>query len=316
MPASPYGMMSLTNSTQAANEPSDSKGIFMKKFIHLDMDAYFVSVELLDAPHLRSAPVAVGGTAVERGVISTANYLARQFGIKSGMATATAQRLCPALVLLPVRFERYEAVTRQLERLFKRYTDRVEFFSLDEASLEVTGQSYCGGSATRMASALRAEVHAELGLTASAGVAPLRYLAKIASEINKPNGQFVIPPRTCRAFWQIWTSASCQASARRPGGYSSVWGVGVAATWTRARSRCCCATLAFMAITSGRSAKAASPTRRVPATLDRLAWNAHCRTIAQTAPSARACCSRCCPRCASASRRWPRANRWCAIRSS
>lgn len=194
MPASPYGMMSLTNSTQAANEPSDSKGIFTKKFIHLDMDAYFVSVELLDAPHLRSAPVAVGGTAVERGVISTANYLARQFGIKSGMATATAQRLCPALVLLPVRFERYEAVTRQLERLFKRYTDRVEFFSLDEASLEVTGQSYCGGSATRMASALRAEVHAELGLTASAGVAPLRYLAKIASEINKPNGQFVIRP--------------------------------------------------------------------------------------------------------------------------
>ncbi|MBA1194956.1 DNA polymerase IV [Pseudomonas entomophila] len=171
-----------------------------RKFIHLDMDAYFVSVELLDAPHLRSAPVAVGGTAAERGVISTANYLARQFGIKSGMATATAQRLCPALVVLPVRFERYEAVTRQLEGLLRRYTDRVEFFSLDEASLEVTGQPQCGGSATRMASALRAEVQAELGLTASAGIAPLRYLAKIASEVNKPNGQFVIRPADVPGF--------------------------------------------------------------------------------------------------------------------
>ncbi|WP_438282362.1 DNA polymerase IV [Pseudomonas alabamensis] len=171
-----------------------------RKFIHLDMDAYFVSVELLDAPHLRHLPVAVGGSAAERGVISTANYLARPFGIKSGMATATAQRLCPALVVLPVRFERYEAVTRQLEGILRRYTDRVEFFSLDEASLEVTGQPQCGGSATRMASALRAEVQAELGLTASAGVAPLRYLAKIASDINKPNGQFVIRPADVPRF--------------------------------------------------------------------------------------------------------------------
>ncbi|WP_369986925.1 DNA polymerase IV [Pseudomonas xanthosomatis] len=171
-----------------------------RKFIHVDMDSFFVSVELLHAPWLRERPVAVGGSAAQRGVISTASYLARQFGVKSGMATATAQRLCPELVLLPVRFERYEDVTRQLECIFRRYTDKVEFLSLDEATLDVTGQLHCNGSATYMATQIRAAIADELQLTASAGVAPLRYLAKIASEVNKPNGQFVIAPEQVRAF--------------------------------------------------------------------------------------------------------------------
>lgn len=108
------------------------------------MDSYFVAVELLDAPWLRDRPVAVGGTALERGVISTSNYIARAFGVRSGMATATAQRLCPDLVLLPVRFERYEAVTGRLEEIFRRFTPSVEFLSLDEATLDVTGQPHPG----------------------------------------------------------------------------------------------------------------------------------------------------------------------------
>ncbi|WP_459205897.1 DNA polymerase IV [Pseudomonas sp. MLB6B] len=170
------------------------------KFIHIDMDAYFVAVELLDDPSLATRPVAVGGSAAERGVISTANYIARQSGVRSGMATATAQRLCPGLVRLPVRLARYEAVTQQLDGIFRRYTDRVEFFSLDEASLDVTGLPHCDGSATRMAVALRQAIRVELGLTASAGVAPLKYLAKIASEVNKPDGLHVITPHEVPTF--------------------------------------------------------------------------------------------------------------------
>ncbi|EKT4565660.1 TPA: DNA polymerase IV [Pseudomonas putida] len=170
------------------------------KFIHVDMDSYFVAVELLDAPWLRERPVAVGGKATDRGVISTSNYIARRYGVRSGMATATAERLCPGLVLLPVRFERYEAVTRRLDVIFRRYTSNVEFLSLDEATLDVTGQVYCNGSATYMANRIRASIEQELHLTASAGVAPLKYLAKMASEVNKPNGQFVIAPHQVQAF--------------------------------------------------------------------------------------------------------------------
>ncbi|MNF36314.1 DNA polymerase IV [compost metagenome] len=171
-----------------------------RKFIHVDMDSFFVSVELLGAPHLRFRPVAVGGTIAERGVISTSNYVAREFGVRSGMATATAMRLCPELVLLPTRFEVYEAVTKLLDKIFRRYTDKVEFLSLDEASLEVTGQSLFSGSATYMATHIRRAIERELNLTASAGVAPLKYLAKIASEVNKPNGMFVVVPEDVKRF--------------------------------------------------------------------------------------------------------------------
>lgn len=173
---------------------------YERKFIHIDMDSFFVSVELLLAPRLREVPVAVGGSMAERGVISAASYLARQFGVKSGMATATALRLCPSLVVLPVRFERYEEVTRRLDAIFRRYTEKVEFLSLDEATLDVTGQLHCQGSATFLAMQIRSTIAQELHLTASAGVAPLKYLAKIASEVNKPNGQFVIPPSKVHDF--------------------------------------------------------------------------------------------------------------------
>ncbi|WP_232964070.1 DNA polymerase IV [Pseudomonas putida] len=182
--------------TENAKSPSGPNS----KFIHVDMDSYFVAVELLDAPWLRERPVAVGGRAMDRGVISTSNYIARQFGVRSGMATATAQRLCPELVLLPVRFERYEAVTRRLDSIFRRYDPNVEFLSLDEATLDVTGQVHCNGSATLMASRIRNTIEQELKLTASAGIAPLKYLAKMASEVNKPNGQCVVAPNQVQSF--------------------------------------------------------------------------------------------------------------------
>lgn len=188
-------MLLMTGWNVAATSPEK-----IRKFIHVDMDSFFVSVELLDAPHLGGLPVAVGGTAAERGVISTANYIARRFGVKSGLATATAHRLCPDLVVLPTRFDVYEAITDKLDEIFRRYTDRVEFLSLDEAFLEVTGQKHFNGSATYMAEDIRATVQRELGLTASAGVAPLRYLAKIASEVRKPDGMFVITPNQVRVF--------------------------------------------------------------------------------------------------------------------
>jgi DNA polymerase-4 len=164
------------------------------------MDSFFVSVELLDRPDLCDLPVAVGGTISERGVISTANYAARKFGVKSGIATSSAYRLCPDLVLLPVRFEAYESITLKLDSIFRRYTDKVKFLSLDEAFLDVTDQQHFNGSATRIAADIRTTIERELGLTASAGVAPMRYLAKIASEVKKPNGIFVITPEQVTDF--------------------------------------------------------------------------------------------------------------------
>ncbi len=200
MDRSRWGYSCLTENAQSHDTAGQQPNGHGRKFIHIDMDSYFVAVELLDAPWLCERPVAVGGKATDRGVISTSNYIARRFGVRSGMATATAQRLCPGLVLLPVRFERYEAVTRRLDIIFRRYTSSVEFLSLDEATLDVTGQTHCSGSATYMASRIRATIEQELQLTASAGIAPLKYLAKMASEVNKPDGQFVIAPDQVQAF--------------------------------------------------------------------------------------------------------------------
>lgn len=200
MARSRWGYSCLTENAQLRDGSERQLNGHRRKFIHVDMDSYFVAVELLDAPWLRERPVAVGGKATDRGVISTSNYIARRFGVRSGMATATAQRLCPGLILLPVRFERYEAVTRRLDIIFRRYTSSVEFLSLDEATLDVTGQTHCSGSATYMASRIRATIEQELQLTASAGIAPLKYLAKMASEVNKPDGQFVIAPDQVQAF--------------------------------------------------------------------------------------------------------------------
>ncbi|MBR9884481.1 MAG: DNA polymerase IV [Oceanospirillales bacterium] len=171
-----------------------------RKIIHIDMDAFFASVEIRDNPQLKGKAIAVGGKADSRGVISTCSYEARKFGVHSAMPSAEAVRRCPQLILLPGRMSVYKEVSNQIRAIFARYSDLVEPLSLDEAYLDVTDCKACRGSATLIAEKIRAEILAETGLTASAGVAPNKFLAKIASDENKPDGQFVITPDNAAAF--------------------------------------------------------------------------------------------------------------------
>lgn len=172
----------------------------MRKIIHVDMDCFFAAVEMRDDPSLRDIPIAIGGSRVQRGVISTANYPARKYGVRSAMPTATALRLCPHLKLLPGRFDAYKEASQQIRAIFTRYTPLIEPLSLDEAYLDVTDSDHCQGSATLMAQAIRADILRETGLTASAGIAPIKFLAKIASDMNKPDGQYVITPQVMPDF--------------------------------------------------------------------------------------------------------------------
>ncbi|ADO49727.1 DNA polymerase IV [[Enterobacter] lignolyticus] len=172
----------------------------MRKIIHVDMDCFFAAVEMRDNPALRDIPIAIGGSRVQRGVISTANYPARKFGVRSAMPTAMALKLCPHLTLLPGRFDAYKDASVHIREIFSRYTSLIEPLSLDEAYLDVTDSPHCQGSATRMAQEIRQTIFDELQLTASAGVAPVKFLAKIASDLNKPNGQYVITPDEVPAF--------------------------------------------------------------------------------------------------------------------
>ncbi|MEJ4042777.1 DNA polymerase IV [Erwinia sp. SLM-02] len=166
----------------------------MRKIIHVDMDCFFAAVEMRDDPSLRDIPIAIGGSRVARGVISTANYPARQYGVRSAMPTAMALKLCPHLKVIPGRYEAYKEASGHIREIFSRYTSLIEPLSLDEAYLDVSDSPHCQGSATLMAREIRQTIERELNLTASAGVAPIKFLAKIASDMNKPNGQFVITP--------------------------------------------------------------------------------------------------------------------------
>ncbi|WP_312240860.1 DNA polymerase IV [Pantoea sp.] len=170
------------------------------KIIHVDMDCFYAAVEMRDDPSLRDIPIAIGGSRERRGVISTANYPAREYGVRSAMSTAMALKLCPHLRLLPGRFDAYKEASRQIRNIFVRYTPLIEPLSLDEAYLDVTDSEHCQGSATLMAQAIRADIQRETGLTASAGIAPIKFLAKIASDMNKPNGQYVITPQAMPDF--------------------------------------------------------------------------------------------------------------------
>lgn len=172
----------------------------MQKIIHIDMDCYFAAVEMRDFPELRGKPLAVGGSSDRRGVISTCNYEARAFGVRSAMATAYAVKLCPQLVLVPGRMQVYKDVSMQIREIFSRYTALIEPLSLDEAYLDVTECTAHKGSATLIAAAIRADILRETGLTASAGIAPVKFLAKVASDLNKPNGQYVITPGSIETF--------------------------------------------------------------------------------------------------------------------
>ncbi|WCP66517.1 DNA polymerase IV [Vibrio tubiashii] len=166
----------------------------VRKIIHVDMDCFYAAVEMRDNPSYRGRPLAVGGHEKQRGVLSTCNYEARKFGIRSAMPTARALQLCPQLLVVPGRMQVYKEVSKQIREIFSRYTSLIEPLSLDEAFLDVTESTQCQGSATLIAEAIRRDIWHELSLTASAGIAPVKFLAKVASDMNKPNGQFVIPP--------------------------------------------------------------------------------------------------------------------------
>jgi DNA polymerase IV len=173
-----------------------------RKIIHIDMDCFYAAVEMRDNPSLTDRPIAVGGAADRRGVISTCNYVARKYGVHSAMATAYAKRLCPDLLVIPGRMQHYQEISGQIREIFRRYTDIIEPLSLDEAYLDVSGSSLLHGSATLIAADIRATIKRELNLTASAGVAPNKFLAKICSDENKPDGQCVVTPDDVDSFVQ------------------------------------------------------------------------------------------------------------------
>jgi DNA polymerase IV len=165
-----------------------------RKIIHVDMDAFYASVEQRDNPELRGKPVAVGGAA-ERGVVAAASYEARQFGVRSAMPSVTARRRCPDLIFVKPRFDVYRAVSLEIRAIFAEYTPLIEPLSLDEAYLDVTENRKGIASATRIAEEIRARIRADTALTASAGVSYNKFLAKLASDHRKPDGLFVITPR-------------------------------------------------------------------------------------------------------------------------
>jgi len=170
-----------------------------RKIIHVDMDAFYASVEQLDDPSLRNKPIAVGGGG-SRGVVAAASYEARKYGVRSAMSGIIAQRNCPHLIFVKPRFERYKEVSQQINHIFHRYTDLVEPLSLDEAYLDVTENKLQLFSATKMAEKIRAEIFETTGLTASAGISVNKLVAKIASDYNKPNGQKTVPPEEVLDF--------------------------------------------------------------------------------------------------------------------
>ena len=171
-----------------------------RRIIHVDMDAFYASVEQRDDALLRGRPVVVGGSPEGRGVVCAASYEARAFGVRSAMPAARALRLCPDAVFVPPDFARYRAVSEDLHAILHDYTDRIEPLSLDEAYLDVTEPLRPLGSATAIARELRARIRAELGLTASAGVGPTKLVAKIASDLHKPDGLTVVSPARVRSF--------------------------------------------------------------------------------------------------------------------
>jgi DNA polymerase-4 len=170
----------------------------LRKIIHVDMDAFYASVEQRDDPSLRGKPLAVGGGV--RGVVAAASYEARVFGVRSAMPAVTAQRRCPQLIFVKPRFDAYRAVSNQIRAIFLDYTPHVEPLSLDEAYLDVTHDLKGIGVATRIAEEIRARIKAETGLTASAGVSYNKFLAKLASDQNKPDGLCVVTPARGPAF--------------------------------------------------------------------------------------------------------------------
>lgn len=171
----------------------------LRKIIHVDMDAFYASVEQLDNPDLRGKPIAVGGSS-ERGVVSAASYEARKFGVRSAMSSVIAKRNCPQLIFVNTRFDRYKEISMAIRKIFYDYTDLVEPLSLDEAYLDVTVNKKGNPSATLIAREIRQRIFDELKLTASAGISINKFIAKVASDYNKPNGQKTVNPEEVQPF--------------------------------------------------------------------------------------------------------------------
>jgi len=186
-----------------------------RKILHLDMDAFYASIEQRDNPSLKGRPVIVGGEAEKRGVVSAASYEARAFGVHSAMPTSQARRLCPQGVFLPVRMDRYRGVSGLIFEIFREYTPLIEPLSLDESFLDVTGCESLFGPAPEIARTIKKKILAQTGLTASAGIAPNKFLAKIASDWRKPDGLVEIKPEEVGAFLENLP-------------VSKLWGVGKA----------------------------------------------------------------------------------------
>ena len=188
-----YGLTVVGPAAARVNAPA-------RKIIHCDCDCFYASVEMRDDPSLRGRPLAVGGRPDQRGVVATCNYEARRYGIHSAMATAQAMKLCPELLVIPTAMEKYRIASRQIMEIYADYTDLVEPLSLDEAYLDVTNSPHCKGSATLIAQEIRRRIFETVGITASAGVAPNKFVAKIASDWNKPDGLFLVRPDEVDGF--------------------------------------------------------------------------------------------------------------------
>lgn len=184
-----------------------------RKIIHVDMDAFFAAIEQRDNPSLRGKPVIVGGSAENRGVVSTASYEAREYGVHSAMPTITARKLCPHGVFLPVNGRKYREVSAQVMSILRRYTPLVEPVSVDEAFLDVTGSEGIFGPAEKIGRAIKRDIREELELTASVGIAPNKFLAKLASDLEKPDGLVIVPEDAVEQFL-------------RPLPIGRLWGVG------------------------------------------------------------------------------------------
>ncbi len=171
-----------------------------RAILHIDMDAFYASVEERDNPGLRGKPVIVGGNATSRGVVAAANYIARTYGIHSAMPAKTALKLCPSLILLPPRIKHYAEISRRIHDIFARFTPLIEPLSLDEAFLDVTDSLKLFGSGEKIGRTIQQAIQNELGLTASIGIAPNKFIAKIASDIDKPNGFVCVRPEDIHTF--------------------------------------------------------------------------------------------------------------------
>jgi DNA polymerase IV len=182
----------------------------LRQIIHVDMDAFYASVEQMDNPQLKGKPLIVGATPQQRGVVAAASYEARRFGVHSAMPTSQAIRLCPDLIIMPVRMSRYSEISKQIHQLFYDYTDLIEPLSIDEAFLDVTGSIKLFGSAENIGKQIKKRIKDEIGLIASVGIAPNKFLAKLASDLEKPDGFVVITEENKQRIldplpvWRIW----------------------------------------------------------------------------------------------------------------